>query len=118
MKKFRLILVVLSVLILLGCISLTVFLLFSNYRNVRLFKQAQSNFQRGDEESLTLAETQLQQFICRDSNNEAAFAILGEIAKKRKWNAVWDKITTGILIFLMSSPILILVYIFMWFIFR
>ena len=84
MKKFRLILVVLSVLILLGCISLTVFLLFSNYRNVRLFKQAQSNFQRGDEESLTLAETQLQQFICRDSNNEAAFAILGEIAKKRK----------------------------------
>ncbi len=38
-----------------------------------------------------------------------------QIEKKRKRNAVWDKITTGILIALMASPILILVYIFTWF---
>lgn len=41
-----------------------------------------------------------------------------QLAKKKKWAAVWDKFTTGILIFLMSSPILILAYIFLWFIFR
>ncbi len=41
-----------------------------------------------------------------------------QIEKKRKWAAIWDKVTTGLLIFLMTSPILILAYIFLWFIFR
>ncbi len=36
--------------------------------------------------------------------------------KHKKRAAVIDKITTGILIFLMSSPVLILGYIFIWFI--
>ena len=85
MKKSRLILIIFSVLILAGCISMTAFLLFSNVRNVRLFQQAQSNFQRGDDASLDLAETQLLQLIARDSNNESAFSMLGEIAGKRKF---------------------------------
>ena len=85
MKKSRLILIILSVLILTGCVSMTVFLLFSNVRNVRLFQQAQSNFQRGDDASLDLAETQLLQLIAKDSNNESAFSMLGEIAGKRKF---------------------------------
>ena len=38
-----------------------------------------------------------------------------ELAKKKRRKEIWDKITTGILIFLMSSPILILAYIFIWF---
>ena len=38
-----------------------------------------------------------------------------QLAKKKKWRAIWDKVTTGILIFLMASPLLILGYIFMWF---
>ena len=38
-----------------------------------------------------------------------------ELAKKKKRQRIWDKITTGILILLMASPILILGYIFMWF---
>ena len=38
-----------------------------------------------------------------------------EKAKKAKRAAIWDKITTGILIALMASPILILTYIFVWF---
>ena len=38
-----------------------------------------------------------------------------EIAKKKKVEAVVDKITTGLLIALMASPILILAYIFIWF---
>ena len=84
MKKYRLILIVLSVLILLGCIGMTVFLLFSNYRNVRLLRQAQGDFLRGDDASLDLAETQLLQLIANDSNNESAFSMLGEIAGKRK----------------------------------
>jgi ABC-type dipeptide/oligopeptide/nickel transport system permease component len=41
-----------------------------------------------------------------------------QIEKKKKWAAVWDKVTTGLLIFLMASPIFILAYIFLWFIFR
>ena len=84
MKKKRLILIILSVLILLGCIGMTVYLLFSNYQNVRLFKQAQSNFEQGSEESLNLAETQLLQIIRNDGENETAFIMLGEIARQRK----------------------------------
>lgn len=41
-----------------------------------------------------------------------------EFFESKKWKAIWDKITTGILIVLMASPILILTYIFLWFIFR
>jgi len=41
-----------------------------------------------------------------------------QLEKKKKWATVWDKVTTGILIFLMTSPIIILAYIFLWFIFR
>ena len=41
-----------------------------------------------------------------------------QLAKKKKWNAIWDKVTTALLIALMASPLLILGYIFMWFIFR
>ena len=37
-------------------------------------------------------------------------------ARNKKWKNFWDKVTTGILIFLMASPFLILGYIFMWFI--
>lgn len=41
-----------------------------------------------------------------------------QLAKKKKWNAIWDKVTTGLLIALMASPLIILGYIFLWFIFR
>ena len=35
-------------------------------------------------------------------------------AKKAKWAAIWDKVTTGILILLLASPAIILAYIFIW----
>ena len=38
-----------------------------------------------------------------------------EKARKAKIAAIWDKVTTGLLIALMSSPFLILLYIFIWF---
>ncbi len=38
-----------------------------------------------------------------------------QLAKKKKYREIWDKITTGILIALMASPLLILGYIFIWF---
>ncbi len=41
-----------------------------------------------------------------------------EKTKNVKWKEVWDKCTTGLLIFLMCSPLLILGYIFLWFIFK
>ena len=84
MKKSRLTLIILSLLILLVCVGVTVCLLFFNYQNVRLFKEAQRNFQCGDEASLSLAEEQLLQVVRNDSDNEAAFVMLGEIARKRK----------------------------------
>ena len=38
-----------------------------------------------------------------------------QLAKKKKVAAIWDKITTGILLLLMAAPFLILGYIFYWF---
>lgn len=35
---------------------------------------------------------------------------------KKGWERIWDKVTTGILIFLFASPILILAYILIWFV--
>lgn len=82
--KFRVISIISAMLILLASIGLSLFLLFSNYQNIRLFKQAQNNFSRGDAESLALAEVQLLQVIRKDQDNEAAYIMLGEIAGKRK----------------------------------
>ncbi len=41
-----------------------------------------------------------------------------ELAKKKKRAKVIDRITTGLLIFLMTTPVLILGYIFLWFFMR
>ena len=87
MKKFgkkRIILITAALLILFMCIGMTAVLLFSNYRNVALFKEAQSNFQRGDEKSLDTAEAQLLQLIRNDDDNENAYIMLSAIAGKRK----------------------------------
>ena len=87
MKKFsktHVVLIAVSLLILAGSIGITVFLLFSNYQNVSLFKKAQSNFLCGDEESLDIAEAQLLQLIKNDSDNETAYIMLSAIAGKRK----------------------------------
>ena len=83
-SKKQLILVSVSVLILAVCIGVTGVLLFSNYRNVALFKQAQINFERGDDASLSTAEAQLLQLLANDNDNEAAFILLGKISGKRK----------------------------------
>ena len=82
--KKRFILVAAALLMLLLCVGMTAFLLFFNYQNVRLFKKAQELFHQGDEGSLTRAETLLQQIIRKDSDHEAAFIMLGEIARQRK----------------------------------
>jgi cytochrome c-type biogenesis protein CcmH/NrfG len=91
-SKKHVILISTAVLILLASIGMTLFLLFSNYQNIRLFKQAQNNFQRGDEESLSTAEAQLLEVIRNDSDNETAFIMLGEIASRRN-NCVKEKCT-------------------------
>ena len=85
LKKSHWLLIALSILILAGTIGITAFLLFSNYQNVRLFKQAQNNFLRGDIESLMLAEAQLLQLTRNDNDHEAAYITLGAIAEKRKF---------------------------------
>lgn len=82
--KKRIILIAAALLVLLACIGMTVFSLFSNYRNVVLFKEAQSNFKRGDDKSLDAAEVQLLQLISNDDDNENAYVMLADIAGKRK----------------------------------
>ena len=84
LKKTHLLLIAVAVLILLGCIGVTAYLLFSNYQNIRLFKLAQSNFERGDPESLDAAEAQLLELIRNDDDNEEAYVMLGEIAARRQ----------------------------------
>lgn len=46
------------------------------------------------------------------------FEISGLTPAQRRRKEIFDKITTGILILLMASPIAILAYIFLWFVFR
>lgn len=41
-----------------------------------------------------------------------------ECTKKINWKTVYDKFTTGLLILLLCSPVLILLYIVLWFVFR
>ena len=55
-------------------------------------------------------------------NNETKLAAKESLIDKaknfftsKKWKAIWDKITTGILIFLLATPFLILAYIIIWF---
>jgi len=38
--------------------------------------------------------------------------------KNVNWKVVYERFTTGLLIFLMSSPFLILLYILLWFVFK
>ena len=42
-------------------------------------------------------------------------AFAEEQAKKKRVKEIWDKVTTGLFIALLSSPVLILLYIFLWF---
>ena len=41
---------------------------------------------------------------------------MDEQAKKKKRLEIWDKVTTGLFIALLASPVLILLYIFLWFV--
>lgn len=50
-------------------------------------------------------------------NNEQEYEIALK-ERKAKFARIWDKITTGILILLMASPVLILGYIFLWFVLK
>ena len=55
-----------------------------------------------------------------DQNTAELQALLAEkkLKRKKKLLNIWDKCTTGLLILLMTSPILILLYIFLWFVGR
>ena len=41
-----------------------------------------------------------------------------EKISKVNWKVVWDKFTTGLLIFMFCTPVLVLAYILLWFVFR
>ena len=83
-RKLRLILIIASLLILIGSVGVTAYLLFLNYQQAHLFTQAKKEFLRGSAESLALAKVQLLQVIENDDDNEAAYVMLAEIAGKQK----------------------------------
>lgn len=43
-------------------------------------------------------------------------AFAEEQARKKRVREIWDKITTGLFIALLASPLAILLYIFLWFV--
>ena len=83
-RKLRLILIIASLLILIGSVGVTAYLLFLNYQQAHLFTQAKKEILRGSAESLALAKVQLLQVIENDDDNEAAYVMLAEIAGKQK----------------------------------
>ena len=69
-------------------------------------------------EEVPADEVQTEEVVAEEIKTEAQLlreAEEEEKARKAKIAAIFDKITTGILIFLMASPFLILLYIFIWF---
>ena len=44
-----------------------------------------------------------------------AVELFREKTKNVKWKEVWDKCTTGLLLLIFASPLLVLAYIFIWF---
>lgn len=42
-------------------------------------------------------------------------AFAEEQARKKRVKEIWDKVTTGLFIALLASPIAVLLYIFLWF---
>lgn len=52
--------------------------------------------------------------VVKEIQIDQAFA--DEQAKKRRVREIWDKVTTGLFIALLASPVLILLYIFLWFV--
>ena len=83
-KKVRIALICAALVILLASVVFSVCLLFFNYQNVQLLRQAESNFKQGDAESLKLARSQLLSLTANDPDNEYAFVLLAEIAKRNK----------------------------------
>ena len=53
-----------------------------------------------------------------NTDSEAPFEMSGLTEKQKRRKEIYDKITTGILIALLCSPIAIVLYIFLWFILK
>lgn len=76
-------------------------------------------------ESEEVLEVALAEESTEESTNSTAIeyrdkdgSLSGLTDKQRRRKEIWDKVTTGILIFLMASPLLIVSYILLWFFLR
>ena len=52
------------------------------------------------------------------TSNYTEYELSGLTEQQRRRKEIFDKLTTGLLIFLMASPLLIILYIFLWFALR
>ncbi len=41
-----------------------------------------------------------------------------QLAKKKKWRKIWDKVTDVLLVGVFAAPIFVIAYIFIWFVTR
>ena len=84
MGRWRKLSIFFAILVLVASIAFSLYLLFSNYQNVRLLHNAEQGLRRNDPASLQIAEDQLKQLINNDGDNEQAYLLLAHIAEQRK----------------------------------
>ena len=75
--------------------------------NVEMENKEVETAEKAPEEEVAKEEPKVEAPAYRD--NQIGFI------KSAKWKKIWDKVTTGLLILLMASPLLIMLYILMWF---
>ena len=97
-----------------------------NIQNEELDKETLSSVVESEDViEVALAESESEESentptAVKDENNfeYTESEMSGLTAEQKRRKEIFDKITTGILIALMASPVAVILYIFLWFIFR
>ena len=65
-----------------------------------------------------MEENKIEEVITENDSTEAVAEVAKHVPEEKSfsWSDFWDKVTTGLLILFLASPILVLAYIFIWFI--
>lgn len=63
-----------------------------------------------------MEENKVEEVVTENTETKEFAPHVPEEKKKFSWKDFWDKVTTGLLILFLASPILVLAYIFIWFV--